>query len=175
MITSEIQKNSIKFEQNINNNKICFKYKSKNHLFEKEKTENIFMNKSLEKADLKEIYKLLKEINQAIILNINSKNKKDCRNIKRSCSSENKKDINEREHSNEFEEILCILKKPLINENIKKEESYLIPFKLLLKTKKISLVGKVIFNVPSDNALNKFSIENNGIKWNNKNLLIKGN
>ena len=150
MITSEIQKNSIEFEQDINNNKICFKCSSKNLFFEKEKTEHIFMNKALEKADLKDIYKLLKEINQAIYSNINIKNKKDYHNIKRSFSSENKKDANEREHSNEFEEILCILKKPLINENIKKEKTYLIPFKPLLKPKKISLVGKVIFNVPSD-------------------------
>ena len=156
MITSEIQKNSIEFEQNINNNKICFKYSSKNKLFEKEKTEHIFMNKALEKADLKDIYKLLKEINQAINLNINSENKKDYHNIKRSCSSENKKDANERKHSNEFEEILCILKKPLINKNIKKEKSYLIPFKPLLKPKKISLVGKVIFHVPSDDTLKNF-------------------
>ena len=153
MISSEIQKNSIEFEQNINNNKICFKYSSKNKLFEKEKTENIFMNKALEKADLKDIYKLLKEINQAINSNINSKNKKDYHKIKRSCSCENKKDANEREHSNEFEEILYILKKPLINQNIKKEKSYLIPFKPLLKPKKISLVGKVIFNVPSEDTL----------------------
>ena len=156
MITSEIQKNSIEFEQNINNNKICFKYSSKNKLFEKEKTENIFMNKALEKADLKDIYKLLKEINQTINSNINSKNKKDYHNIKRSCSCENKKDANEREHSNEFEEILYILKKALINENIKKEKSYLIPFKPLLKPKKISLVGKVLFHVPSDDTLKNF-------------------
>ena len=153
MIASEIHKDSIEFEQNINNNKICFKNSSKNQLFEKEKTEHIFMNKALEKADLKDIYKLLKEINQAINSNINSKNKKDYHKIKRSCSSENKKETNEREHSNEFEEILCILKKPLINDNIQKEKSYHIPFKPLLKPKKISLVGKVIFNVPSEDTL----------------------
>ena len=122
MIASEIHKDSIEFEQNMNNNKICFKNSSKNQLFEKEKTEHIFMNKALEKADLKDIYKLLKEINQAINSNINSKNKKDYHKIKRSCSSENKKETNEREHSNEFEEILCILKKPLINDNIQKEK-----------------------------------------------------
>ena len=114
------------------------------------------MNKSLEEADLKDIYKLLKEINKNIILNINSKNTKDFHNIKRSCSSENKKNLNEKKHSNEFEEILYILKKPLINENIKKEKSKLIPFKPLLKPKKISLVGKVIFNVPSDIKKNFF-------------------
>ncbi len=158
MITSEIHNNSIKFEQNINNNKY-FKYSSKNQLFAKEKTEHIFMNKSLEKAELKDIYKLLKEINQAIILNINSKNKKGYHYVKRSCSSEIKKNINEKDNSSEYEEILCILKKPLINENIKKEISNPIPFKPLLKPKKISLMGKVIFNVPSDDALKAFSLE----------------
>ena len=156
MKASEIQKNTIEFEQNINNNKICFKYSSKNQLFEKEKTEHIFMNKALEKADLKDIYKFLKEINQAINSNINSENKKDYHNIKRSYSSEIKKDANEREHSNEFEEILYILKKPLINQNIKKEKSYLIPFKPLLKPKKISLMGKVLFHLPSDDTLKNF-------------------
>ena len=155
MIATEISKNSLKFEQNINN-KIRSKYGSKNKFFENEKTEHIFMNKSLEEADLKDIYKLLKEINKNIILNINSKNKKDFHNIKRSWSSENKKYVNEKKHSNEFEEILYILKKPLINENIKKEKSKLIPFKPLLKPKKISLVGKVIFNVPSDIKKNFF-------------------
>ena len=175
MITSKISKNSIKFEQNVNNNKMNFKNGSKNQFFEKEKTENIFLDKSLEKADLKDIYKLLKKINQAIILNINSKNKKNYHNIKRSFSSEDKKDVNQKEHSNEFEEILYILKKPLIKENIKKEKSYIIPFKPLLKPKKISLVGKVIFNVPSEDSIKKLSLKKNDIKWNNKNLLIKGN
>ena len=172
MKKSKIQKHPIIFEQNLNNNKMCIKFGSKNEFFEKEKTEHIFTNKFLEKADLNDIYKLLNEINKTLILNNNIINKKDGHNIKRSYSFENRKNINRKEHSEEFEEILYILKKPLINKNIKKHKSYFIPFKPLLKPKKISLVGKVIINIPTDDTLRKFSFEENGIKSNNNNLIF---
>ena len=129
------------FEQYINNNKINFNFRTKNKLMEEEKSQNIFVNKFLEEADLNEIYDLLCEINNTISTNVFITENKSCCNKKRSCSCENKHFTHSRQHSQELREILYILKKPLNK----------IPFKPLLKPKKISLVGKAFFAISSDN------------------------
>ena len=139
------------FELSINNNKINFNFNSKNKLLEEEKSENIFINKYLEEANLNEIYDLFYKINNTISTSVfitENKNKNSC-NKKRSCSCESKHFTHDKHHSKELREILYILKKPL-NE---------IPFKPLLKPKQISLVGKVFFAIPSDNN-NQISDDN---------------
>ena len=128
------------FEQCINYNKINLNSDSKNKLMEEDKSQNIFINKYLEEAELNEIYDLLYEINHTLSMSVYINNNKNCCNNKRSCSCEHKHLTHDKQHSKELKEILYILKKPL----------YEIPFKPLLKPKKISLDGKVFFAIPSD-------------------------
>ena len=128
------------FEQYTNFNKINLNFSSKNKLMEEEKSQNIFINQNLEEADLNEIYDLLYEINNTISMSSYIKDNKNCCCNKRSCSCEHEHFTHNKQHSNELKEILCILKKPL----------YEIPFKPLLKPKKISLDGKVFFANPLD-------------------------
>ena len=56
------------------------------------------------------------------------------------------------EHFNECQEILSILKKPLSNKNIRNINVYDTPFKPLLKPKKISMVGKILFDSQNENS-----------------------
>ena len=142
--TPNIKPNSYEqhsFEKYINYNKINLNFGSKNKLMEEEKSQNVFVNKYLEEADLNEIYDLLYEINNTISMSVYIKENNNCCNKKRSCSCESKHFTPNKQHSKELKEILYILKKPL----------YDIPFKPLLKPKKISLDGKVFFAIPSDN------------------------
>ena len=131
------------FEQYTNINKINLNFGSKNKLMEEEKSQNIFINQNLEEADLNEIYDLLYEINNTISMSSYIKDNKNCCCNKRSCSCEHEHFTHNKQHSNELKEILCILKKPL----------YEIPFKPLLKPKKISLDGKVFFANPLDSNI----------------------
>ena len=101
------------FEQYINYKKTNLNFGSKNNLMEKEKSQNVFINKYLEEADLNEIYNLLYEINSSISMNVYKKKNKNCCNNLRSCSCENKHLTHNKQHSNELNEILYILKKPL--------------------------------------------------------------
>ena len=62
--------------------------------------------------------------------------------------------IKENENAKECEEILNILKKPLSDKNVRFNYS---PFKPLLKPRKISMVGKVFYDIPNDDN----NLENN--------------
>lgn len=167
-VTKKIQTSSIKiepsFEKNIYNNCSYLDLDSKNEstikLIDEEKTENnIFSKKIFEKANINEIYDLLEVINHPVTIDVNKIGKKDYYYSdikKRAHSIENKQNIliEKDQHSKECQEILNVLQKPL---NDKKEND--IPFKPLLKPKKISLVGKVI--IDTSNIINYSSEYNN--------------
>ena len=150
------QKSSIEiepsFEQGIYNNSsnlnLDSKFESKNNLIDKEKVEKIvFSKKMFEKSNINEIYDFLKVINQPVTIDVNKTDEKDyyySNRKRRALSNENKINIsNDKEkHSKECQEILHILQMPI---NVKKDED--IPFKPLLNPQKISLVGKVIFDI----------------------------
>ena len=153
--------------------------------FEKEKEnsndkiEKLFENKYFEEAELDEIYNVLKEINKAVNIDVNTTTKKDYYK-KYSMNIPTKNTINE-DHSKECKEILSILRKPLSNKNIRNLRMYDTPFKPLLKPKKVSLVGKVLFGIPADDIITQCSSkdndnnDNNDNNSNNNNLLIEGN
>lgn len=68
--------------------------------------------------------------------------------------------IKEKENKNfkECQEILNILKKPLSDKNIRFYNS---PFKPLLKPRKISMVGRVFYDIPNDeNNTNSVTTQN---------------
>ena len=44
------------------------------------------------------------------------------------------------------------IKKPLSNKNVRNLNNYDSPFKPLLEPKKVSLVGKVFYSIPSEDA-----------------------
>ena len=146
--------------------------------FEKEKEssndnlEKLFENKYFEEAELDEICNVLKEINKAVTIDVNTTTKKDYYK-KHSMNIPAKNTINE-DHSKECKEILSILRKPLSNKNIRNLKMYDTPFKPLLKPKKVSLVGKVLFGIPADDINTECSSKDNGNNSNN-NLLIEGN
>ena len=153
--------------------------------FEKEKEnsndkiEKLFENKYFEEAELDEIYNVLKEINKAVNIDVNTTTKKEYYK-KYSMNIPTKNTINE-DHSKECKEILSILRKPLSNKNIRNLRMYDTPFKPLLKPKKVSLVGKVLFGIPADDINTQCSSkdndnnDNNDNNSNNNNLLIEGN
>ena len=153
--------------------------------FEKEKEnsndkiEKLFENKYFEEAELDEIYNVLKEINKAVNIDVNTTTKKEYYK-KYSMNIPTKNTINE-DHSKECKEILSILRKPLSNKNIRNLRMYDTPFKPLLKPKKVSLVGKVLFGIPADDIITQCSSkdndnnDNNDNNSNNNNLLIEGN
>jgi len=100
--TTTIKQNIYKqdsFEQSINNNKINFNFDSKNKFLEEEKSENIFINKYLEEANLNEIYDLLYKINNTISTSVFITENKNCCNKKRSCSCESKHFTHDKQHS----------------------------------------------------------------------------
>ena len=154
--TIKSQRNSIEFEpffeQGIYKNSSYLNFDSKNEqknkLIDEEKVGKIiFSKKMFEKSNIDEIFDLLKVKNQPVTIEENQICKNDYYNPnkkKRAQSIENRKILshNEDEHSKECQEILNILQMPL---NEKKDDD--IPFKPLLKPKKISLVGKVIIDI----------------------------
>ena len=186
---SNILKNSSTFHSSfeeeineINNNKSYQNLESKlapiNKLLENEKCQNIFIDKKYEEADLDEIYDLLNKFNQNVLININKVDKKDYYINKRRAYSKENKRIKFNNHINECQEIISILKKPLYNKNLFNKNLYNTSFNPLLKPKKISLVGKVIFNNPNDNNNYNnifFSLEKNNNNLNENNLSIMGN
>ena len=150
-----------------------FKNKS-NHCFnfDAEKEKN-FNNKCFEDNDISELFDVLNEINQAVTIDTDTINKKEFfEHKKQDYNDENTNIILNNEHFNACQEILSILKKPLSNKNIRNRNiynsQYDTPFKPLLKPKKVSLVGKVFYDIPSDiNSTcsyknnNNINIENN--------------
>ena len=133
----------------------------KKNIKENEKSQNIFENKFLEEADLDEIYDFLNEINQAVTIDVNTIDKKSFYLNNKNSKSEQNLNIKNEDHSNEFKEILLILKKPLSNKDIRNGKFYDSPFKPLLKPKKVSLVGKVLYGNPSDDISTKCSSKDN--------------
>lgn len=167
----------------LNDNKSYQNLKSKfapiNKLIEKEKCQNIFIDKKYEEAGLDEIYDLLNEFNQNATLDINKEDKKDYYiNKRRAYSKENKKIKINNKNMNECQEIISILKKPLYNKNLSNKNLNKTTFNPLLKPKKISLIGKVIFNNTNDennSKYTKFPLEKNNNNLNKNNLLIMDN
>lgn len=161
----EIKENDSSFEQeNSENdsNKSFSNFESKNK-FMNEESENIFRDKNLEEAEIGEIFDLLNKIEKEIILDKNTSNKKsdyDFSHQKCSYSLETKTNKKSDQHFNECEEILSILKKPLSEKNLKDKNILFIPFKPLLEPKKVSLVGKVFYEIASENYTTESSSEN---------------
>ena len=141
------------FEQEINENdrnKSFSNFETKNK-FINEESDNIFRDKNLEEAEINDIYDLLNKIELEITLDKSILDNEDdyyIKNRRRSYSFEIKKN---KKQLNECEEILSILKKPLSDKNLKDKNIFNIPFKPLLEPKKVSLVGKVIYDITSEN------------------------
>jgi len=162
-IKEYIRDSDSSFEQEISendSNKSFSNFESSNK-FKNEEPENIiFRDKNLEEAEINEFYDLLNKIE--IIIDKNTLDKKDdyyTKNKRRSYSFENKINKKNEQHFNECEEILTILKKPLSDKNLKDKNIFNIPFKLLLEPKKVSLVGKVIYDIKSENYTAESSSE----------------
>lgn len=82
---------------------------------------------------------------------------------------------NENKNIKEFQEILEILKYPRSDKDIR--NGIISPFKPLLKPKKISLIGKVFFDIPNDDNTNnnQNSTENITSNVNNNDNILSGN
>lgn len=143
--------------------------------FDAEKEKN-FNNKCFEDNDISELFDVLNEINQAVTIDTDTINKKEfIEHNRQDYNDENTNIILNNEHFNACQEILSILKKPLSNKNIRNRNiynsQYDTPFKPLLKPKKVSLVGKVFYDIPSD--INSTCSSKN--KNNNDNINIENN
>ena len=147
----------------------------KKNIKENEKSQNIFENKFLEEADLDEIYDFLNEINQAVTIDVNTIDKKSFYLNNKNSKSDQNLNIKNEDHSNECQEILSILKKPLSNKDIRNGKFYDSPFKPLLKPKKVSLVGKVFYGNPSDDINTKYSSKDNNNNSNSNNIVSELN
>ena len=153
------------FEQEISyneNNKSFSNFESENKIIGEE-YENIFRDKNLEEAEINEIYDLLNKIELEITLDKSTLDKNEdyyYNHRRRSYSFENKKNKKIEQHSNECEEILSILKKPLSDKNLKDKNIFNIPFKSLLEPKKVSLIGKIFYDISSENYTAESSSEN---------------
>lgn len=166
-----IQQIDSSFEEDINELKNIFENKSsqnfdfkieqERNFIEKDNTLNIFNNRYFEEADLNEIYDVLNEINQAVTIDIDSTNKEECHIKKKESFSQNNTKVMNEDHFNECQEILSILKKPLSNKNIRNRNIYDTPFKPLLKPKKVSLVGKIFYDIPFENDATECDSKNN--------------
>lgn len=137
---------------------------------EKEKSPNSFENKYFEEADLDEICDVIYQINQAVNIDVNTINKNNFYLNKKHVKSEENLNIKNEDHSKECQEIISILKKPLSNKDIRNGKFYDSPFKPLLKPKIVSLVGKVLYWIPSDDISTTCSSEYNKNNLNNNNI-----
>ena len=156
------------FEKKLSPNLNYKNEEEKKSIKENEKYQNIFENRYFEEEDLDEIYSVLYEINQAVTIDVNSINKKNFYLNNNNSKSEENLNIKKEDHTKEFQEIISILKKPLSNKDIRNGKFYDSPFKPLLKPKKVSLVGKVLCGLPSDDISKKcFSEENKNNSNNN--------
>ena len=141
--------------ENKSPNNFDFKFEPENKITEEQpQSQNIPENKNSDEADLDEIYDVLNEMGKAITIELNELNLNPYLNKrKHSFSFHNKNNnINNNENFNECQEILSILKKPLSNKNVRNLDNYDSPFKPLLEPKKVSLVGKVFYSIPSEDA-----------------------
>ena len=139
-----------------------FKFEKEKNLAEKDNSHNIFNNKYFEELELDEISDVLNEINKAVTLDINTVNQKDGDKNKSQTYIKQSNNIINDDHFNVCQEILSILKKPLSNKDIRNRNIYSTPFKPLLKPKKVSLIGKVFYDIPDGkNNDNNVNINNN--------------
>ena len=117
---------------------------------------NFSENKNSVEADLDEICDVLNEINKAITIEFDQLYLNpyfSARKHSYSFHKKNNNNIYNNKHFNECQEILSILKKPFSNKNIRNLDNYDTLFKPLLKPKKVSLVGKVLYSsIPSEDA-----------------------
>ena len=131
--------NNSSFENDINEIDI-FENKFDNNLDFKTEIEKPLLDKSkenIEENDLNEINDILKQMDNSISINLNYS----YNNIKIKNNNES--------HEKECNEILSILKRPFSNKDVR----YLnkdTPFKPLIKPKKVSMIGKVLYNVSSE-------------------------
>jgi len=176
----EDEKNQIQIDSSFDEDDIKelndnFKNKS-SHCFNFDaEIEKNFNNKCLEDNDINDLFDVLNEINKAVTIDTDSINKKEfIEHKKQECNDENTNIIFNDEHFNACQEILSILKKPSSNKTIRNRNiynsEYDTPFKPLLKPKKVSLVGKVFYDIPSDiNSTCSSNKNNNNINIENNN------
>ena len=169
---SEINNN---FRNKLSHN-LDFKSESQKKIQKKDKSQYNFESKYFEEADIEEIYEMINEINQAVTIDVNVTNTNDYyRNNKRSHSAQKITYTNE-DHYNECQEIISILKKPLLqinNKDVKIKEINETPFKPLLMPKKVSLEGKVLFGNTSNDFSTDGSFKKNNNNSNNNSILIE--
>ena len=141
----------MKINENYNINDFSFSFENKkeidtnflsNIILEKD-TENRNNDYEEEEEDNKEentvLQSILDDLNKNVEINV--------------------KDLDENENYKECQEILDILKYPRSHKNIRENIS---PFKPLLKPKKVSLIGKVFYDIPDGkNNDNNVNINNN--------------
>ena len=130
------------FKKNKSKNNFDFKLEKENKIIEK------YKYITLEENEINEINIILKELNKAKDININK------------TILEKKENY---EHEKECKEIISILKKPIFSKISNFHNSINTPFKPLLKPKKISLIGKVLYDFKKEDNQTKFSskIDNN--------------
>ena len=93
--------------------------------------------------EIEEFKTILAELNKAIDIDL------------RFVSPNENKTEERYQYQEECEEILSILKKPLSEKNLTSN-----PFKILKKPKKVSLVGRVFSDIPSDDTKNSTNFSN---------------
>lgn len=136
--------NKIIIDNQKSKNDFSFDYDLESKAIEK----NInYFNEDVDKKEIKELLVLM-------YIDENCQNDK-TENIKINL---NDNDSNKDEHYNECQEIMSILRKPYSNKNVRKR---LNPFKPLCKPKKVSLIGKVFSDIPSDFNITQNSTQNN--------------
>ena len=144
-INSSFEKdvNKIKIFENLLDNEFDFRKENEKPLLDKSKI-------NIEEIDLNEINDILKEMDKSTSKIINYSH--DNINIK----------SNNESHEKECNEIISILKRPFSN----KEVCHLnlgTPFKPLSKPKKVSMIGKIIYNVSSEDNTTIYLSQNDNI------------
>ena len=138
----------IDFESNLIESNLSFeKIKCKDLFFDKDiniKKIDFFDDKNEENNEIKSI---LSDLDKNIEINIKE---------------------NENKNYNECQEIINILKKPLSGKNVR---CYNSPFKPLLKPRKISMVGKVLYGMSNDENDNTKSTNQNSSNFINANSI----
>ena len=147
----KIRSNSSSFEEdmskinlldNLFENNLVFKIEQEKPIIEKSKI-------NLEEIDLNEINDMLNEMDNEIPINIGINH-----------SYNNIKIKNKESHEQECKEILRILNipyRPYSNKDLRKVNLDT-PFKPLLKPKKVSMIGRVFYNVSSEDNTNDNSL-----------------
>ena len=157
---------SLTEKKNYNLNEFNYSFENKKEVNDNNNVINYFSNIILEKES--------ENKNDNDIADFDEDNKEENNEFKTILDDLNKNiEINvkelENENYKECQEILEILKYPRSDKNIRGGIS---PFKPLLKPKKISLVGKVFYNIPDDENNNtdnnNNTTENTTYNYNNK-------